>query len=125
MFTWIKIILVVSPVYAASAALSQWSYADPRPPGRVVVQMMPSFVPAGQSMFRTTELTFFPGEIAGLTELGDSAVIYEENKSLGPANRTVSEDVLRNGWQGPQFIFSTSDHSDPRTNGRRYWVVIP
>ncbi len=57
-------------------------------------------------------------------------VIYEEDKPLGPPHSNFA-DISKLGhgrftyWIGQGLIFSTSDGSDPNSNGRRYWAVIP
>ena len=59
-------------------------------------------------------------------------VIYEDDKPLGPAHSTHA-DVGNIGlgrfshWRFnyPMFLFSSSDNTDPRTNGRTYWAVKP
>jgi hypothetical protein len=51
-------------------------------------------------------------------------MVFEDDRQLGPAH-SAYKDIRRNGggrfthW-GPEVYFSTTDHSDPRTNGRRY-----
>jgi hypothetical protein len=55
-------------------------------------------------------------------------VIYEEDKPLGPAH-SAEKDIVTTGHgrflhKGDVFILSASDNSDPRTNGRNYWVVL-
>ena len=57
-------------------------------------------------------------------------MIYEDGKPLGPAHSNF-RDISKLGqgrftyWIGQGLIFSTSDGSDPNTNGRRYWAVVP
>lgn len=59
-------------------------------------------------------------------------VIYEDDKPLGPAHSTHA-DVGKIGlgrfshWKFnyPMFLFSSSDNTDPRTNGRTYWAIKP
>lgn len=55
-------------------------------------------------------------------------VIYEGDKPLGPAHSLHADiEKLGNGrfshWTGIGFIFSSSDGTDPRTNGRVYRPV--
>jgi len=64
-------------------------------------------------------------------------IIYEDMTPLGPAHsqRVDVEDTGRGRYYHSRidgkdgslrfFIFSTSDNSDPRTNGRTYWAVLP
>jgi hypothetical protein len=55
-------------------------------------------------------------------------VIYENGKPLGPAH-SLHIDIHKLGhgrfshWTNVGFIFSSSDGTDPRTNGRTYRVV--
>jgi hypothetical protein len=59
--------------------------------------------------------------------------IYENDRRVGPAHSS-HRDVVRIGrgrfshWrrgEGAIFVFSSSDNSDPQTNGRAYWAVKP
>jgi len=58
-------------------------------------------------------------------------VVYEDDKPLpGPGNSSV-QDIDRIGRgknsqeNGKGFFISASDNSDPRTNRKHYWAVIP
>lgn len=49
---------------------------------------------------------------------------------LGPAHGNFADiGKLSHGrvscWTGQGFGFSTGDGSDPNSNGRRYWAVVP
>lgn len=59
--------------------------------------------------------------------------LYEDGKRLGPQHIS-SDDIAREGkglylfWRadsGKAIVFSTSDNSDPNTNGRTYRVFDP
>lgn len=58
--------------------------------------------------------------------------LYEDEKPLGPAH-SVHADVGKIGqgrfshWRYAysMFLFSSSDNTDPNTNGRSYWAVRP
>jgi hypothetical protein len=57
-------------------------------------------------------------------------VIYENNVRLGPAHN--SYEIIRDYgtgrftfWRSSGFVFTASDNSDPNTNGRSYWAVLP
>jgi hypothetical protein len=66
-------------------------------------------------------------------------ILYENLTPLGPAHCTHSDiqeiglgryshwgDDPKSGWrQISGMLFSASDNSDPRTNGRHYWAVLP
>jgi len=57
-------------------------------------------------------------------------LIYENDRLLGPAHST-HVDIQHIGlgryshWRNMGLIFSTSDNTNPNTNGRAYWVVNP
>lgn len=57
-------------------------------------------------------------------------LLYENDRPLGPAH-SAQLDTMNIGlgrfshWKGHGFVFSASDNSDPRTNGRNYWIVDP
>lgn len=68
-----------------------------------------------------------PSDVAG----GHSdLVLLEDGKPLGPAH-SAHADIRKQGkgryshWGARSLWFSTSDNSDPRTNGREYKVVYP
>ena len=72
-----------------------------------------------------------------LNQLGDTPVLpdhspvmlYEDNRVLGPAH-SPHDDVANLGggrfshWKDFGIVFSTSDNTDPNSNGRTYWAVV-
>jgi hypothetical protein len=58
------------------------------------------------------------------------AILYENNKPLGPAHSQI-EDIAKLGGgryshrKTIGFVFSTSDNSSPNKNGRHYWAALP
>ena len=57
-------------------------------------------------------------------------ILYEDDKPLGPSlsDRNDIEHLGQGRYahlKGTGFLMSTSDNSDPRTNGRRYSAVVP
>src|SRR5258708_6641027 len=57
-------------------------------------------------------------------------VVYEDDRPLGPAHaRHADISTLGHGrfshWKDLGFLISSSDGTNPRTNGRNYWVVLP
>src|ERR1043166_933495 len=73
-----------------------------------------------------------------LNQLGDTPVLpdhstvmlYEDSRVLGPAH-SLHDDVANLGggrfshWKDFGIVFSTSDNTDPNSNGRPYWPVGP
>lgn len=61
-------------------------------------------------------------------EGGSPLLLFEDGRPLGPAHAAPHEVVAGGGgrfyhWFGA-VVFSTPDGSDPRTNGRRYVVLV-
>jgi hypothetical protein len=54
-------------------------------------------------------------------------LLCEENRLLGPAHTAHGEIAPKGAGRyshaGTGFYFSSSDNSDPNTNGRNYWIV--
>jgi hypothetical protein len=74
--------------------------------------------------------------LPSLASLGDTdanltfspTLLCEDNLVLGPPH-TVHTEIAR-GWgrfshYGDSVIFSSSDNSDPNSNGRQYTIVVP
>jgi hypothetical protein len=57
-------------------------------------------------------------------------ILYEDDKPLGPPH-SAHHDIEQLGQgryahlKNQGILMSTSDNSDPRTNGRRYYFVVP
>jgi hypothetical protein len=65
-------------------------------------------------------------------ETRSTIAIYEDGRPLGPPHSTHADvaDIGRGRFSHYRnrqsiFVFSSSDNTDPRTNGRAYWVVKP
>jgi hypothetical protein len=77
----------------------------------------------------------YKAALPSLAHLGDSdksyspAKLCEDNMLLGPPH-TVHAEIFRDGFGrfshfGDSVLFSTSDNSDPNSNGRQYTIVVP
>jgi hypothetical protein len=119
------------PAYASAALWLKQSYVPVERPKGAVLQLV-SFKKLAPDGFaykspvqRPRGLADSPAEPAR-----SPAVIFEDSKPLGPAHSTPGE-IERLGLgrfshlENFGYIFSTSDNSDPNTNGRKYWVVLP
>jgi hypothetical protein len=80
--------------------------------------------------------TILSRDIEEFSDFGDSpedenkspALLFEDGRPLGPAHATNIATRGLGGYSHRKshgMVFSTSDNSDPRTNGRRYYVVFP
>ena len=70
-------------------------------------------------------------EYSGPNLVPSPILVYEDDKPLGPAVRGDLGKIASLGqgrfghWNRTGMVFSTTDNSDPRKNGRRYWAVLP
>ena len=98
-------------IYLIFLPIALWVGKDfvpaPVPTGEVVVPLF-KFEVSGDS-YRSEPFALSNRE---------GVILYEDLDPLGPAN-FISEGGRR------YVVFSTSGKSDPNTNGRRYWLVLP
>jgi hypothetical protein len=117
------------------AALQRATEVTPR--GSLVVMLYPPYPHEAGMAWQADHMLRFdlkalqPYADDPAVEKGRSPVmIYEEGKPLGPPHSNFA-DISKLGrgrftdWIGQGLIFSTSDGSDPNSNGRRYWAVVP
>lgn len=121
--------------YFSGAIWLKSSYQVPPVPAdtRLVVRLQrpfPAFL-EGNLAFIATEpsLNHFADSEGG--NASSPVILYENGTALGPPH-AVHVDIFEKGgglfshWRNSDgFIFSTSDGTDPNTNGRHYWAVVP
>lgn len=104
------------------------------PHGEIVVQMIRPFYVDGHAAVAP------PNQIEKLLQYGDdpdeaddvssTIEIYEDGHPIGPGHSSYA-DIRAYGagryshWKGRGIAFSTSDNSDPNSNGRKYFAVKP
>jgi len=128
--------LVAIAIYFALAERSIHSYVDTSPRGRVVIRLYPPFEKFGTSKFAV--ISHEQEFQRSLKDLADSVddnerspvQIYENGRLLGPGHSAHGEIAgLGMGryshWRGQGYVFSSSDNTDPNSNGRYYYAVIP
>jgi hypothetical protein len=124
---------VVIAAYFSAALWLNYSYVEPpKPAGKLIVPLeRPFFELHGSDIA-------FSVKVPSLDHLSDTSefqdrspfLLYENMTPLGPPHSAHAE-IVKYGrgrfshWHGSGFIFSSSDGSSPRTNGRTYWAVIP
>jgi hypothetical protein len=142
-------LLLGAATAAAYLALAFWlqkTYVDPRPKGVFAARVLPPYVSEGGAAFSVViapphvlpiEIQASPEELLPFADnpnvendTRSSVVIYEGAKPLGPAHSNFADiSKLGNGrfafWGRQGLVFSASDNSDPNTNGRAYWFVVP
>jgi hypothetical protein len=107
---------------------------DSKPPGAIVEPLL-AMVPASQVAYRAQSWVLWKYADASEDNMQSPVLLYEDLTPLGPARSYVRDiyDIGRGRFNFVRFTddprsfvtFSTSDNSDPRTNGRRYWLVLP
>lgn len=106
----------------------------PRPSGSMVEALGGMFPGPG---FSYRSVSNFMGKYvdAGEENMRSPVMLYEGLMPLGPA-RSYIRDIQKIGLGHFNFVrfgddprshivFSSSDNSDPRKNGRHYWLVLP
>jgi hypothetical protein len=122
-------------VFAAYVAVALWTAPSPRHPPKPGALLI-----SGATLFgsdKTKHMFLYRGP-PGLRTLEDSdpqnqrspVILYENDKALGPAysaHHTIEDIGLGRyaHWKDLGIMFSSSDNTDPRYNGRNYWIVIP
>lgn len=123
--------LIAIIIYFAAAAWLQRAYVDPTPKGAIVVQLTRPFERFENAYICrcAQRLDAFADDEAVAADTRSPTLLYEDGKQLGPAHSNFRDirdlgagrySHLRRG-----FMFSSSDNSDPATNGRSYWAVVP
>ena len=105
----------------------------PPPSAGIRVRLIPPFAPYNEFSARVD------ANVADVADIGESDArssieLWENNRRLAPAHSTLNEIIsLGKGrffhQRGPSgtasVVFWSSDNTDPKTNGRTYWVVKP
>jgi hypothetical protein len=135
----LKVIGVSLAAFAVYLPIAYFSGRDylptPRPEGAVVETLLK--IDKGQG-FSYLAQSFSLAKYADDSEdnMKSPVILYEDSTRLGPG-RSYLRDIQSIGlgrfahvrlehrpdsWRF--VVFSTSDNSDPRTNGRKYWLVL-
>jgi hypothetical protein len=132
--SWIACSLAATALYFSAALWLKNSYVEPpRPAGERVIRLQRPFFELLGSNNRV-----FSVKVPELENLSDTMdqptrspfLLYEGTRPLGPPHSDHVE-ILQYGhgrfshWNLSGFIFSSSDGTNPRYNGRAYWAVIP
>lgn len=117
-------------VYFAAAMYLDRTFVDPTPKGELVVRLPRPF-----ERYNLAAVAF-PGKMN--TESDDPAVdgdrtsrvvLFEDTRRLGPPHVGFGEIDKLGGGRFSHLpngiVFSSSDGSDPNTNHRNYWAVVP
>ncbi len=130
--------LIVFSIYLPTALWIGSSYVPvTRPPGQMVETLL-RIDAYGGFAWRARSYTFAEYADRSATDQRSPIIIYEDLTPLGHGHiplreinkkglgrfAHVNEHVHQEGHID-EYLFSTRDNSDPRTNGRHYWAVLP
>jgi len=119
----------------AALMLASREVPPPWPPGNphrlLDIQRIPeASLPNGGFAYVAKAYKFRAFEDTNANAQKSPVMLYENDKPLGPAH-SVHYDVESIGlgryshWNDLGFVFSASDNSDPRANGRAYFALLP
>jgi hypothetical protein len=129
---------VVTAAYFAAAYWLKVHYdrvvIKPNVAGKIVELRRPFVGGFGDSKFAVVVPDYWFTNVADSVDDGQSStiVVYEDDKPL--VRSTTHQDIATKGmgrfshWRQAAysvFLFSSSDNTDPRTNGRSYYAVKP
>jgi hypothetical protein len=130
-----RILAIAAVIYAIYLPVAFWlDRPIVAPKGKLVIRLTPiQPAPRYGGFAYETPLTEFRQfeEYSGQKFVPSPIRVYEGDKPLGPPVHGDLTSIASNGtgryshWNGEGLIFSTSDNSDPRKNGRTYWAVVP
>lgn len=131
----LRVLAIAAGIYAIYLPVAR-SLDHPvvAPEGKLVIRITDIQPAARYGGFSyETPLTEFKQyeEFSGSKFVPSPIVVYEGVKPLGPPMRGDMSSIANSGagryshWNGEGLVFSTSDNSDPRENGRTYWAVMP
>jgi hypothetical protein len=131
----LRVLASAAAIYAIYLPLATWLHRPVvAPPGAMVIRLTPVQPSSryGGFAFESSlaEFEVFE-EFSGPKFVASPVLLYEDDKPLGPSVHHELESISRFGegryshWNHEGMIFSTSDNSDPRKNGRKYWAVLP
>lgn len=128
---WLTLILLfMPPAYAAM----YWAHVTTVPMRHNRVELSRPFKPLLDSKISAVAVDVYFRNQANTPDAPERSTLqlYEDDTPLGPAQSPLYEiAVLGHGrymhWKHnySAFAFSSSDGTDPNTNGRTYWVERP
>jgi hypothetical protein len=131
-----KVVCVLAAIaaYFALAGWSRKSYVDRTPAGKMAFHLNRPFERYGDLGVVSSQLK----TLQSMEALADSddnnqrspLLLYENDRLLGPAHSSHEDIAVLGGgryshWKRHGILFSSSDKSDPSSNGRSYWAVVP
>lgn len=125
-------VTVLFVLYFPLAVWVDHSYVNLVPKGKIVVQLVKPFETHDYANISQQEILKRLAQWAD-DEKADPQqspiVIYEDRTQLGPGHSAFTAIAKQGAGRFAHWrkgvVFSASDNSDPNTNGRNYWAVLP
>jgi hypothetical protein len=130
----LRVIIAASAVYAIYLPIALWTgsrYSAPIAPPGAVLQLGGCYKLVPDGFLYTCEAHMLRDlEDTIPTAQHSPVLVYENDRPLGPG-LSPHHEIEKVGlgryshWNDMGILLSTSDNSDPNTNGRAYWAVLP
>lgn len=124
---WAKLVIAVTPIYIAAMYWAEVNY-EPDMTRRQILHR-PYLPLLDSKVAAVTHDREFEEQADKIDDRRSDILLFEDGKLLGPAHTPLYEmAVLGMGryahWRHnySAFAFSSSDNTDPNTNGRVYWT---
>jgi hypothetical protein len=125
------VLCAAAAIFALYVPIFWWLKTSYEPTDRVIDLRRPySKIKVDGFAFQSTTFSYTGIADQPAAPQRSPMIIYEDGKPLGPPHSTHA-DISKLGlgrfshWYGVGYIFSSSDNSDPNSNGRKYWAVLP
>jgi hypothetical protein len=130
----LRVIAIAAGLYAIYLPLAVWVHrpvAAPR--GAMVIRLTPIQLSRFGGFAYEAPLPEFRRfeEYSGPNLVPSPILLFEDDKPLGPSVHRELQSIAGTGegrfshWNHTGMVFSATDNSDPRKNGRKYWAVLP
>jgi hypothetical protein len=124
---WACALGAIALYFSVALGLKSSYVPPPTPPGEVIA-LARTFSKFGKFGFVSSmpQLSGFADTVALYRS---PAIVYENDRPLGPAHSLHGQIAALGGgrfshWEGV-IAFSSSDNTNPNSNGRKYWVAVP
>jgi hypothetical protein len=131
---WIYAIAILFAAYFPVSMWLQATFVGTTPTGKVVVMLQRPFEKFGAVGAIARQWIPLDQVLDGADDAPNPqqspVLLYEDDRLLGPPH-CVHAEIMNVGqgryshWTNQGLVFSASDASNPNTNGRRYWAVVP
>ena len=124
---WALLAAIGVTTYFAAAVYLDRTFIDPTPKGRTVIPLGRLLERSGHAAIVYQDFPDLPTDDGG--KAGSPVVIYEDGVPLSRPHSYLPDvaklGMGRYGHFRNGLVFSASDNTDPNSNGRHYWAVVP